>query len=54
MKVFVREPALGAVTLAMLLLMAVFIVLPQVQVVIVPGLAGYVAFFTEGPNWLNA
>src|SRR5438094_556252 len=38
----------------MLLLMAVFIVLPQVQVVIVPGLAGYVAFFTEGPNWLNA
>src|SRR5437762_3552292 len=38
----------------MLVLMAVFIVLPQVQVVIVPGLAGYVAFFTEGPNWLNA
>src|SRR5438128_11724442 len=38
----------------MLALMAVFIVLPQVQVVIVPGFAGYVAFFTEGPNWLNA
>jgi len=30
-KVFVREPALGAVTLGMLALMAVFIVLPQVQ-----------------------
>src|SRR5438094_7497530 len=38
----------------MLLLMAVFIVLPQVQVVIVPGLDGYAAFFREGPNWLNA
>src|ERR1700716_379955 len=34
--------------------MGVFIVLPQVQVVLVPGLAGYVAFFREGPNWLNA
>ncbi|MCA1644338.1 MAG: iron ABC transporter permease [Chloroflexi bacterium] len=54
MKVFAREPALGAVTFGMLLLMAVFIVLPQVQVVLVPGLDGYVAFFREGPNWLNA
>ncbi len=54
MKVFVREPSLGLVTLAMLLLMAVFIVLPQVQVVIMPGPEGYVAFFRDGPNWLNA
>src|SRR5436190_631115 len=38
----------------MLALMALFIVLPQVQVVIVPGLDGYIAFFREGPNWLNA
>src|SRR5712691_8083304 len=38
----------------MLTLMAVFIVLPQVQVVIVPGIDGYLAFFREGPNWLNA
>jgi iron(III) transport system permease protein len=53
-KVFVREPALGAVTLGMLALMAVFIVLPQVQVVLVPGIEGYIAFFREGPNWLNA
>jgi iron(III) transport system permease protein len=53
-KIFVREPALGAVTLGMLALMAVFIVLPQVQVVFVPGIEGYVTFFQEGPNWLNA
>src|SRR6267378_3199434 len=38
----------------MLTLMAVFIVLPQVQVVLVPGLDGYLAFFREGPNWLTA
>src|SRR6266498_1560252 len=38
----------------MLLLMALFIVLPQVNVVLVPGLDGYVAFFREGPNWLRA
>src|SRR6266545_2593692 len=38
----------------MLLLMALFIVLPQVNVVLVPGLDGYLRFFTEGPNWLNA
>jgi iron(III) transport system permease protein len=54
MKVFLREPALGLVTLAMVVLMAAFIVLPQVQVVLVPGLDGYISFFTEGPNWLNA
>ena len=54
MKVFVREPSLGLVTLGMLGLMAVFIVLPQLQVVLVPGLDGYAAFFREGPNWLNA
>src|SRR5260370_3634917 len=38
----------------MVALMAVFIVLPQVQVVLVPGLVGYGAFVREGPNWLNA
>ena len=54
MKVFTREPSLGLVTLAMLALMAVFIVLPQVQVVLVPGIQGYLDFFREGPNWLNA
>src|SRR3982075_1574823 len=34
--------------------MGVFIVLPEVQVVLVPGLEGYLAFFREGPNWVNA
>src|SRR5216683_1664953 len=53
-KVFIREPSLGLVTLGMLALMGVFVVLPQVQVVLVPGLDGYVAFFREGPNWVRA
>jgi iron(III) transport system permease protein len=34
--------------------MALFIVLPQVQVLLVPGLQGYLTFFNEGPNWLAA
>ncbi len=54
MRVFRREPALGLTALAMVLLMVLFIVLPQVQVVVAPGLQGYVTFFSEGPNWLNA
>jgi iron(III) transport system permease protein len=54
MRVFVREPSLGLTTLVMVLLMAVFIVLPQLQVVVVPGVEGYATFFREGPNWLNA
>jgi iron(III) transport system permease protein len=53
-RVFLREPSLGLTALAMLLLMALFIVLPQINVVVVPGLQGYVRFFQEGPNWLNA
>ncbi len=54
MKVFIREPALGAATFVLVALMVVFIVLPQVQVVLVPGIEGYLAFFREGPNWLRA
>jgi iron(III) transport system permease protein len=54
MRVFVREPSLGLTALAMVALMALFIVFPQVQVVLVPGLDGYFSFFREGPNWLNA
>src|ERR687885_67619 len=54
MRVFVREPSLGAVTLGMVGLMGVFIVLPQVLVVLAPGLNGYQTFFREGPNWLRA
>ena len=52
--VFTREPALGLTALALVGLMAFFIVLPQIQVVLVPGLNGYLAFFREGPNWLRA
>ncbi len=54
MKTLVREPALGLTVLALTGLMALFIVFPQVQVVLVPGLAGYEAFFREGPNWVRA
>jgi iron(III) transport system permease protein len=54
MRVFIREPGLGLVTLSMLLLMALFILVPQVNVILVPGLEGYVRFFQEGPNWLKA
>src|SRR5919205_781668 len=54
MRVFVREPSLGLVTLGMVGLMGVFIVLPQLLVVLAPGLKGYETFFKEGPNWVRA
>src|SRR5919202_5487449 len=54
MRVFVREPSLGLVTLGMVGLMGVFIVLPQVLVVLAPGVKGYETFFKEGPNWVRA
>jgi iron(III) transport system permease protein len=53
-RVFTREPVLGGVALVLIGLMAMFIVYPQVQVVLVPGIGGYEAFFREGPNWLRA
>ncbi|HYU21077.1 MAG TPA: iron ABC transporter permease [Chloroflexota bacterium] len=54
MRVFLREPSLGLTALVLVGLMATFIVFPQIQVVIVPGLEGYQAFFREGPNWVRA
>ncbi len=48
MRKLIREPALGLTLLLLVLLMAAFIIYPQVQVVITPGLAGYVYFFREG------
>src|SRR5947207_5254795 len=54
MRVFQREPALGLTAFLLVGLMAVFIVLPQAQVILTPGLQGYQAFFDEGPNWLTA
>src|SRR5215207_5733037 len=54
MRVFTREPTLGLVTLALVALLVLFVVAPQVQVVLVPGIEGYIAFFREGPNWVRA
>ncbi|MCC7368702.1 MAG: iron ABC transporter permease [Chloroflexi bacterium] len=54
MKVFIREPALGLTALVLVGLMIAFIIIPQVQVVLAPGLKGYEAFFREGPNWIRA
>src|SRR5215207_10451163 len=54
MRVFTREPTLGLVALGLVTLLALFVVAPQVQVVLVPGIEGYIAFFREGPNWLRA
>lgn len=54
MRVFTREPALGLTALVLVGLMIAFIIIPQVQVVIAPGLKGYEAFFREGPNWIRA
>jgi iron(III) transport system permease protein len=53
-RVFTREPVLGAVALVLIGLMVMFIIYPQVQVVLVPGIKGYETFFREGPNWLRA
>jgi iron(III) transport system permease protein len=53
-RAFIREPSLGLVAVVLIGLMVMFIIYPQVQVVLVPGLGGYEAFFREGPNWLRA
>jgi iron(III) transport system permease protein len=54
MRAFRREPRLGILVFVLVALMAIFIVIPQVAVVVTPGLSGYVDFFREGPNWLLA
>ena len=54
MKLFRREPRLGVVTFALVLALVAFVALPQIQVVLVPGLAGYREFFASGPNWVRA
>lgn len=53
MKTLVREPSLGLALLLLILLLAVFVLYPQIQVVAVPGLSGYVAFI-EGQTWVRA
>ena len=44
MRTLTREPSLGLVTLGIVGLMLMFIVMPQVQVVLVPGIEGYARF----------
>lgn len=51
MRTLTREPALGLTLLVLLLLMGLFIVYPQVQVVAVPGIGGYIDFF-QGGTWV--
>lgn len=52
MKALTREPALGVTLIILLALMGLFIIYPQVRVVAVPGLGGYIAFFQEG-TWIE-
>ncbi len=47
-----REPAVVLVILVLVALMLMFIIYPQVQVVIVPGLGGYIDFLTGG-SWVR-
>ncbi len=47
MRTLRREPAVALTLLVLVGLMAAFIVYPQVQVVLVPGLGGYLEFFRE-------
>ena len=54
MKVFRREPRLGVVTLGLVLALVGFVLVPQIQVVLAPGIAGYQQFFESGPNWIRA
>lgn len=54
MRSLTREPALGLVALFLVGLLGAFVVFPMLQVVLVPGLEGYAAFFREGPNWVRA
>ncbi len=52
MRYISREPAVVLVLAVLIGLMLMFIIYPQVQVVIVPGLGGYVDFLT-GQTWIK-
>ncbi len=52
MKITSREPALVLVLVVLVALMVIFIIYPQVQVVIVPGLDGYIRFLAE-QTWVK-
>ena len=52
MKNLVREPSLGLVLLTLVALLAAFVIYPQVQVVLVPGVGGYLSFLA-GQTWVK-
>ena len=52
MRTISREPAVVIVIVILVSLMLMFIVYPQVQVVLVPGLGGYIDFLT-GQTWIK-
>src|SRR3954447_22145637 len=54
MQRFARDPLLALCAVATILFLILFIVYPQVKVVIAPALQGYQTFFASGPNWLRA
>src|SRR5438128_2458952 len=54
MQLFRREPVLGLVAFVLVLLLGVFVVLPQLQVVAAPGLDGYAKTLQENGSWPNA
>jgi iron(III) transport system permease protein len=54
MTLFRREPGLGLTVLLLTLLLLAFVVMPQVQVVLAPGLAGYATVLQENGSWPGA
>lgn len=52
MKSISREPSVVVLLLVLVILMLVFIIYPQIQVVIAPGLAGYISFL-GGQTWVK-
>src|SRR3954447_20699340 len=52
MRKTLREPAVVVTLLIIAVLMAFFIIYPQVRVVLVPGAQGYVEFF-QGQTWVK-
>jgi iron(III) transport system permease protein len=54
MTLFRREPGLGLTVLLLVLLLLAFVVMPQIQVVLAPGLSGYATVLQENGSWPGA
>ena len=52
MRKTLREPALGLTLVVVVGLLGFFVIYPQLRVVLVPGLAGYIEFFRE-QTWVK-